>query len=153
MSGGRFGLTFRLTWAMIATTQVLGFLFGFFAVFPLFDYGIALFAFLGGWVGSALYLLAKSSPVHAMGTGFQGLAVVVFVTPFKQYLPMLTSGSDVGGATGAAMIAEGAQGLVVWVTVCTLVALAMLAIGRYCNRVTERVERQKLRAGYRTYRL
>lgn len=148
---GRFGLTFRLTWAMIATTQVLGFLLGFFAVFPLFEYGVALVAFLGGWVGSTLYLLAKSSPIDAMGTGFQVLAVAVFVTPFKQFLPMLGSGSEVGGAAGALLITEGAQGLLTWVTVCTLVAVGMLAIGRYCNRVTERVQREKLRAGYRAY--
>lgn len=150
-SGSRLGLTFRLTWTMIATTQVLGFLTGYFVAFPLFEYDLALFGFLGGWVGSTLYLLAKSSPVHAMGSGFQALAVVVFVTPFKRFLPMVASGSEAGGAAGAIQIAQGAQGLMVWATVCTLVALGMLAIGRYCQRVCERVEREKLRAGYRTY--
>lgn len=81
MSASQLGLTFRFTWAMIATSQVLGFLFGFFAVFPLFAHDFSLGIFLGGWVASTLYLLVKSSPIDAMGSGFLGLAVVVFILP------------------------------------------------------------------------
>lgn len=145
----RTPLSFRLTWPMLATSQMLGFLFGFFAAWPLFEYTAGVVAFLGGWVGVVVYLLRLPSPVHALGSGLSATAVVVFITPFKGFLVRLYGGTQQGGAAGAQLIAESGQGLLIWIAICTVAGLGMLAVGRYCKRLSRRVERERLRAGVR----
>jgi len=142
-------LSFRLTWAMVATSQTMGFLFGYFAAWPLFEFAPAWVAFFGGWVGGVVYLLRLPSPVHAMASGLQATAVVLFVTPFKGFLVSVDEGTRQGGAAGAQLIATGGQGLLTWVAICTVAGLGMLAVGRYCSRLARRVERERLRASLR----
>lgn len=147
------GLTFRLTWMMVAASGALGFLVGFFVTWPwpLFASPLVLGAFVLGWTGSSVYLLLKSSPIDAMASGLKTVSLLVFVTPYKVYLPTLYGGTVIQGTTGAAMITAGAQGLLFWVTVCTIAAAGLFFVARYFDRLADRIERERLRAGMRTY--
>lgn len=132
-------------WAMVSAAQVMGFLFAFALVWPLVQFTGAIVAFVLAWLGGSLFLLRRRSPADVVGAGLYGVAGGVVVTPVQAYAPTLLGGPGADGAVGAALVAETARGLVVWVAVCGLVAVAMAALGHYFRRVADRREVREFR--------
>lgn len=130
-------------WAMFSATQAMGFLFAFAAVWPLVRFTGALVAFAVAWLGASLYFLRKRSPTEVVGSGLYASAGGVAVTPVQAFAPTLLAGTD--GALGASVVVGTVQGLIAWVTVCGLVALAMAALGRYLKGVARRREVEAFR--------
>lgn len=135
------------TWTTFTAAQLMGFLFAVSVVWPLVHLTGAFWGFVLAWLVLSLYLLRKPSPAAVLGSGLYAAAGGVILTPVEAYAPTLFTGLQATGAAGAATAIEGAQGLLVWVTVCTLVALAMVAVGRYFKGVAAArgAERRRLR--------
>lgn len=125
---------------MFSSAQLMGFAFAFSVVWPLLQVTGAVVGFVLAWVVASSYLLRKRYPSEVVGSGLYATAVGVLVTPVEVYLPTVAAGSERGGFEGATMVADGARDLAVWVVLCGLLAVSMIAVGRYFKRVADRRE-------------
>lgn len=121
-----------IRWKMAITALVFGLLIGGVAAWATSNLGIALYAFLIVWVGSAYWLYQKPIPSAAIGSGLYATAMLLVITPVLFYIPGIMNSGE--GAEGAGTFIGSILGLVIWGIAFFFIALVLFILGYFVNK-------------------